>query len=138
MPIKTMKKVFVILVVIIGLGFSAKSQNWQGIITHNGYQCYYQGTSSNPTILAALGKDFGGYTILHVKFKILYRYSDYGGTAWVRQDGTMTALNYQNGWVYLSYYVYGQSTRNFVFTVYENNKSNGEGKNIIIKALVKF
>jgi len=127
-----MKKLFVILIAIIGLGISANAQNWQGVVNHNGYQCYYQGTSSNPTILAALGKDIGGYTILQVKFKIPYQYSNSGATAWVRQDGTMTAMNYQNGWVYLSYYVYGQTARNFVFTVYENNKTSGEGRNTII------
>jgi len=127
-----MKRFFVILIVIIGLEFNVTAQHWQGVINHNGYQCYYQGTSSNPTILAALGKDVGGYTILQMKFKIPYQYPIGTSTAWVRQDGTMTALNYHNGWGYMTYYVYGQSTRNFVFTVYESNKPSGEGKSTTI------
>jgi hypothetical protein len=130
-----MKK-YLIIATFVCFWISADAQSWQGIVTHNGYQCHSLGSLVNHTVLAGLSTDEVGNKVLHVKVKTPFQLQ--GGTAWVKIDGSdiATALHYKNGWAYYDWYVYapngyGENLPK-TFTFYKDNDDEKQSKTVTV------
>ena len=121
-----MKKIFLILVAVIGFGVGSNAQIWHGSLYYDGYRVHSLGSLVDHSVLAMRGNYHNeNIALIHVKFKIPYSYN--GGTATVTCNGIITHLHYKNGWAYFDYYCLDKCP-NFVFTVYGSNDPNDSSR----------
>jgi hypothetical protein len=125
-----MKKNLLALIICLVFTRLVKLEAWEGIIIHKDFSCYYLGDEKNPAVIAAKGIDAMGNEWVHVKIKSPINLGN-TGTAWARIDGTSTALNYHNGWIYMEFL-----NANYKYiTVYPDMYMREGGKTVMLDLL---